>query len=277
MDAQLTSCMLANRTADSWLNLENECIFCRFDLGGTRPSETGLARWSIHRYQRSQRRDADHDCEQERNVQRRPESERWDFEFLTTLKGSPCNPNPPMHFPLIWAVPVPVPAPIPQVVVAAAPVDRAASRLYMRRSDVQKYGCSMMNKSWMQICDGRYDGARAHTEECRKRLENCLAEDEETKFRSEATKFRVDNWLASRVESAESSARVTQPSGPSSSSAAAASSSSAAAEQFRGDEIPDQGVKRVRWSPRVEGESRSDTRGLKRQPESTTGGPGRRW
>ena len=43
--------------------------------------------------------------------------------------------------------------------------------------------------------------ARAHTEECRKRLESCLAEDEETKFRSEAAKLRVDNWLASRVES----------------------------------------------------------------------------
>ena len=39
--------------------------------------------------------------------------------------------------------------------------------------------------------------ARAHTEECRRRLENCLAEDEETKFRSEVAKLRVDNWLAS--------------------------------------------------------------------------------
>ena len=29
-----------------------------------------------------------------RNVRRRPESERWDFEFLTTLKGTPWNPNP---------------------------------------------------------------------------------------------------------------------------------------------------------------------------------------
>ena len=29
-----------------------------------------------------------------RNVRRRPELERWDFEFLTTLKGTPWNPNP---------------------------------------------------------------------------------------------------------------------------------------------------------------------------------------
>ena len=45
--------------------------------------------------------------------------------------------------------------------------------------------------------------ARSHTEECRKRLESCLAEDEETKLRSEVAKLRVDNWLDSRVESTE--------------------------------------------------------------------------
>ena len=27
---------------------------------------------------------------------------RWDFEFLTTLKGTPWNPNQPMQFPLTW-------------------------------------------------------------------------------------------------------------------------------------------------------------------------------
>ena len=31
-DAQLTNCMLVSRTADSWLNLENECTSCQFDL-----------------------------------------------------------------------------------------------------------------------------------------------------------------------------------------------------------------------------------------------------
>ena len=54
--------------------------------------------------------------------------------------------------------------------------------------------------------------ARAHTEECRKRLEECLAEDEETKFRSEAGKLRVDGWLAGRVESARNQQEVVGPS-----------------------------------------------------------------
>ena len=227
-----------------------------------------------------------------RNVRRRPESERWDFEFLTTLKVTPWNQNPAAGemaadaLPADMAVPMPVPAPVPQVVVAATPVDRAASRLYIRRSDVQKYGYSMNCPGCRSVMAGTT--ARAHTEECRKRLENCLAEDEETKFRSEAAKSRVDNWLASRVESAEKSASVTQPSecdvpsvmqpnAASSSAPAATSSTSAAAERFQGDEVPDHGVQRVRWSPQVEDAveldqsgSRLDARGLKRQPESTT-------
>ena len=44
--------------------------------------------------------------------------------------------------------------------------------------------------SWMQISD---DGHDSHTEECRRRFKNCLSEDEETKFRSEAPKLRVES------------------------------------------------------------------------------------
>ena len=135
--------------------------------------------------------------------------------------------------------------------------------------------------------------ARAHTEEGRKRLESCLAEVEETKYRSEAAKLRVDNWLASRVESTEKprigDAVSHEPSGAASSSAPAAAasgsvpmavSSSSADERFRSDEVPDHGVKRVRWSPHAQDTKEFDpnepsiaivqSRGLKRQPESTT-------
>ena len=45
--------------------------------------------------------------------------------------------------------------------------------------------------------------ARAHTEERRRRWEECFARDEETSVKSEAAKHRVDGWLAGRVESAE--------------------------------------------------------------------------
>ena len=193
-----------------------------------------------------------------RNVRRRPELERWDFEFLMTLKGTPWTPNPAAGemaadaLPADMAVAMPAPAPVPQIVVAAAPVDRAASRVYIKKADVQYSmncpGCrSVMTNTT----------ARAHTEECRRRLESCLAEDEETKLRSEAAKLRVDNWLASRVGSTEkprSGGVVShEPSGAASSSAPAAAasgsvpmavSSSSADERFRSDEVPDHGVKR---------------------------------
>ena len=61
-----------------------------------------------------------------RNVRRLPESERWDFEFLTMSKGAPWNPNPAAGemaadaLPADMAVPVPAPAPVPLVVVAAS-------------------------------------------------------------------------------------------------------------------------------------------------------------
>ena len=138
--------------------------------------------------------------------------------------------------------------------------------------------------------------ARAHTEECRKRLESCLAEDEETKLRSETAKLRVNNWLASRVESTETprsgdvvshelsgAASSSAPAAAASGSVPIAVSSSSADEGFRSDEVPDNGVKRVRWSlheqetkefnpseSSVQISSQEHNRGLKRQQESTT-------
>ena len=144
-----------------------------------------------------------------RNVRRRPESERWDFEFLTTLKGLSVEPESgggrdgSRCTSRGYGSPDASTRTSPQVVVPAAPVDRAASRLCIRRSDVQKYGYSMNCPGSTSVMTGTT--ARAHTEECRRRLESCLAEIEETKFRSEAAKLRVEGWLASRVESTEKS------------------------------------------------------------------------
>ena len=75
---------------------------------------------------------------------------------------------------------------------------------------MQKYGYSMNCPGCRSVM----------TEECRRRLEECLAEDEETKFREESVILCVDGWLAGRVESAESHA----PSGAAISSATAVTS-----------------------------------------------------
>ena len=71
--------------------------------------------------------------------------------------------------PADMAVPMPALAPVSLVVEAAAQVDRAASRLCIWRSDVQKYGYSMNCLGCRSVMTGTT--ARAHTDSCRRRLE----------------------------------------------------------------------------------------------------------
>ena len=77
--------------------------------------------------------------------------------------------------------------------------------------------------------------------------------------------------------------RAANSSAPASGSVPMAVSSSSAIERFRSDEVPDHGVKKIRWSlheqetkefdrkeSSVQISSQEHNRGLKRQPESTT-------
>ena len=59
-----------------------------------------------------------------RNVRRRPELERWDFEFLTTLKGMPWNPNPAAGELAADALPADMAVPMPAL---ASPLNRGGS------------------------------------------------------------------------------------------------------------------------------------------------------
>ena len=78
-----------------------------------------------------------------RNVRRRPELERWDCQFLMTLKGTLWNPNPAAGemaadaLPADMAVPMPAPAPVPRfchlVGGAAARIAALAWRLERSR------------------------------------------------------------------------------------------------------------------------------------------------
>ena len=120
--------------------------------------------------------------------------ERWDFEFLTTLTGTP-NPNPAAG----------------EMAADALPADVA-----------------VLMPAPATITPGR-GGGSAGREECRRRWEECLAEDEETKFRSEAAKLHFDGWMASRIESAEKSTRGGDPKSHAPTGAASSSAPAAAA------------------------------------------------
>ena len=166
---QLTNCILVSRTGDSWLNSENECTSCQFGVE-VQDKRNFDPKWQDGAFIGIRDRSDEmlimttSGVYKTRNVRRRPELERWDFEFLMTLNGMPWNPNPAVGEMAADALPADMAVP-PQVVVAAAPVDRAASRLYIRRNCP---GCRLVMTGTT---------ARAHTEECRKRLESCLAED----------------------------------------------------------------------------------------------------
>ena len=60
--------------------------------------------------------------------------------------------------------------PVPQIVVGAALVDRAASRVHIKKADVQN--CSMNCPGCRSVMTNMM--AHAHTEECRKRLDSCF-------------------------------------------------------------------------------------------------------
>ena len=177
------NCMLVSRTADSWLNLENECYFMPIRPGGARQA-TLDPNWQDGAFIGTRDRSGEmlimttSGVYKTRNVRRRPELERWDFEFLKTLKCTPWNPNPAAGeieadaLPADMAVPMPAPAPVPQVVVAAAWVDRAASEqsVHQERPMGRNIVYSMNSPGCRSVMTGTT--ARAHTDECRKRLEN---------------------------------------------------------------------------------------------------------
>ena len=122
MDIQVTNCMLASRTADSWLNLENECISCQFDLEvQDKRNWIPSGKWSIHRHQRDRSDEmlimTPSGVYTKRNVSK--DAQSWSVgipSFLTTSMGTRGTRNPAAGkmaadaLPGEMAVPMPAPA-----------------------------------------------------------------------------------------------------------------------------------------------------------------------
>ena len=103
-----------------------------------------------------------------RNVRRRPELERWDLKFLTTLKGTPWNPNPAAGEMAADALPADMAIPMPARTSLSGRGGGGTGGPCSEHVVHQEIRCA---EKWLQ-----------HELSCRPRLENCLAEDEETKF-----------------------------------------------------------------------------------------------
>ena len=225
-----------------------------------------------------------------RNVRRHPELERWDFEFLMTLKGTPWNHNPAAGemaadaLPADMAVPMPAPAPAPPIVVEAAPVDRAASRVYIKKADVQKFGYSMNCPRTRRHVRTLKNVARdwkvawprmRRRNSDRKQQNFVLIIGWPVELKRLRNRGVVTLCHTSRVERRAARHRRQRQ--------VVQCPSISADELFRSDEVPDHGVKRVRWSPHeqdtkefdpnessLEIPSQEHNRGLNRQPDSTT-------
>ena len=189
--------MLVSRTADSGLNLENECTSCHFDLevqdkqnwipsGKMVPSSASEVAVSVQNEECAETPGVGalglripHDVE---GYAVEPESGGGRDGSRCTLRryGSPRCQHLHQSLKSWWQ---------------RHRWTEQRSKCYIRRADVQTNGHSMNCLGCRSVMTNTT--ARAHTEECRTMLENCLAEDEETKFRSETAKLRVEGWLAS--------------------------------------------------------------------------------
>ena len=129
-----------------------------------------------------------------RNVRRRPELERWDFEFLTDAEGYAVEPEPGGGRDGSRCTSRGYGS--PDASTCTRPSSRGGSGTGGQSSEQVVHHEVRCAEIWLQH-ELSGTTARAHTEECRRKLENCLAEEEETKFRSEAAKLRVDSWLTS--------------------------------------------------------------------------------
>ena len=167
------NCMLVSRTADSWLNLDNECTSCRFDLE-VQDKRNWIPKWQDGAFIGIRDRSDEmlimttNGVYNTRNVRRRPELERWDFEFLMTLKGTPWNPNPAAGEMAADALPADMAVSDASTSTSSSDrgggctVDRAASRVYIKKTDVQKFGYSMNCLGCRSVMTNTT--ARAHTE-----------------------------------------------------------------------------------------------------------------
>ena len=102
-----------------------------------------------------------------RNVRKRPELERWDFEFLTTSKGTPWKLNPAAGE--MAADALPRRRGSPEASARTSPSCRGGGSTggpYSEQVVHQEVRCTdirlQVELSWMQISDDGHDGSRAH-------------------------------------------------------------------------------------------------------------------
>ena len=92
---------------------------------------------------------------------------------------------------------------VPSTPVARAGNEWAPRRIYLKQPDFEKHGYTVecMGCRWMQTGLG---AKRGHGEQCRARMEEAMASNEEDRDRLEAQKTKIDAYVAAEGEAAHS-------------------------------------------------------------------------
>ena len=136
------------------------------------------------------------------DVHRMPEDERWDGMLVTTMKGTPTQPDPKKagsHIPIRVNVDV---EEHDEEVTKVQSKDEEIRRIPITMAMLRKYG-------YMEGCDGCKQKrigmgvGRPHSEQCRQRIMDELEKDEEGKRMLEKNDERIMRKMAERVEAGD--------------------------------------------------------------------------
>ena len=148
-----------------------------------------------------------------RSVRRVVEEKRWEAKLFMGLKGTPQQPIPGRiddHVPTATGkmgskedehdhqVPMPdLPEADPHIDLRAAPApDRSAPRMYVKQTDIDKYGKTVACPGCETSGTTRFG---RHTDECRDRIRNLMQGDEDGRARLEREKSRADRIFEKEV------------------------------------------------------------------------------
>ena len=146
-----------------------------------------------------------------RTVSRKPEEYRWDPTNLDMVGGTPWAPSPADGESEEAMPAIEIPMETEEAEIERPPVgekEAVPRRLYIKARDVEKHGHTPGCKGCIAVLRG--GRGVAHSETCRKRLTEIIAQSEEGQARKEAAERRQNEYLAKILENSDKKRKVAE-------------------------------------------------------------------
>ena len=146
-----------------------------------------------------------------RTVSRKPVEHRWGVKNLDMIGGTPWVPTPQEGEGEEAMPAVEIPMEIENPEVDRPPVDDkdvVPRRLYIKSRDVEKHGHTPGCKGCVAVLRG--GRGIPHTEACRRRLTEIIAQSDEGRARKEAAEQRQNEYFAKVIEQADKKRKVAE-------------------------------------------------------------------